>query len=43
VQGIKGSKAPLQILPGLILHKEDNSFTEDAEAVLREGMAWRLR
>jgi tRNA1(Val) A37 N6-methylase TrmN6 len=43
VQGIKGSKAPLQILPGLVLHQEDNSFTEDAEAVLREGMAWRLR
>ncbi len=43
VQGIRGSKAPLQLLPGLILHKDDNSFTEDAEAVLREGMAWRLR
>ncbi len=43
VQGIKGSKAPLQILPGLILHKEDNAFTADTEAVLREGMAWRLR
>lgn len=43
VQGIKGSRAPLQILPGLILHKDDNKFTADAEAVLREGMAWRLR
>jgi tRNA1(Val) A37 N6-methylase TrmN6 len=43
VQGIKGSRAPLQILPGLILHKDDNAFTDDAEAVLREGMAWRLR
>jgi tRNA1(Val) A37 N6-methylase TrmN6 len=43
VQGIKGSRAPLQLLPGLILHKDDNSFTNDADAVLREGMAWRLR
>jgi tRNA1(Val) A37 N6-methylase TrmN6 len=43
VQGIKGSRAPLQILPGLILHKADNKFTDDAEAVLREGMAWQLR
>jgi tRNA1(Val) A37 N6-methylase TrmN6 len=43
VQGLKGSRAPLQILPGLILHQDDNKFTPDAEAVLREGMAWRLR
>ncbi len=43
VQGVKGSKAPLQILPGLVLHNEDNSFTPDAEAVLRDGVAWRLR
>jgi tRNA1(Val) A37 N6-methylase TrmN6 len=43
VQGIKGSRAPLQLLPGLILHNEDNSFTEAAEAVLREGLDLRLR
>jgi tRNA1(Val) A37 N6-methylase TrmN6 len=43
VQGIKGSRAPLQLLPGLVLHQEDNSFTPDAEAVLRTGVAWRLR
>lgn len=43
VQGVKGSRAPLQLLPGLILHENDNDFTPDAEAVLREGVAWRLR
>ncbi len=43
VQGVKGSKAPMQLLPGLILHGEGNAFTADADAVLREGMAWRLR
>jgi tRNA1(Val) A37 N6-methylase TrmN6 len=43
VQGVKGSKAPMQLLPGLILHGEGNGFTPDAEAVLREGSAWRLR
>lgn len=43
VQGIKGSKAPMQLLPGLILHGDGNAFTPDADAVLREGMAWRLR
>jgi tRNA1(Val) A37 N6-methylase TrmN6 len=43
VQGIKGSKAPMQLLPGLILHEDGNGFTPDAEAVLRDGAAWRLR
>jgi tRNA1(Val) A37 N6-methylase TrmN6 len=43
VQGVKGSRAPMQLLPGLVLHNEDNSFTLDAEAVLREGATWRLR
>ena len=43
VQGIKGSRAPLQLLPGLILHNDDNSFTADAEAILRDGASWRLR
>lgn len=43
VQGVKGSRAPMQLLPGLILHESDNGFTPDAEAVLREGAAWRLR
>jgi tRNA1(Val) A37 N6-methylase TrmN6 len=43
VQGVRGSKAPMQLLPGLILHGEGNAFTDDAEAVLRDGAAWRLR
>ncbi len=43
VQGVKGSRAPLQILPGLLLHNDDNSFTADAEAILRDGATWRLR
>ncbi len=43
VQGVKGSRAPMQLLPGLILHGAGSQFTADAEAVLREGMAWRLR
>ena len=43
VQGIKGSKAPLQILPGLVLHGEGNDFTPEADAVLRHGAAFPLR
>lgn len=43
VQGVKGSKAPLQIYPGLMLHTEGNAFTPEAESILRDGMAWRIR
>jgi tRNA1(Val) A37 N6-methylase TrmN6 len=43
IQGMKGSRAPTQLLPGLQLHGPDNQFTRDAEAILRDGMAWRLR
>jgi tRNA1(Val) A37 N6-methylase TrmN6 len=43
VQGIKGSRAPLQLLPGLILHGEDGKFTPAAEAILREGAPWPMR
>ena len=43
IQGVKDSRAPLQILPGLVLHGEGNGFTPQAEAVLRQGAAWPLR
>lgn len=37
VQGIKGSRGPLAMLPGLVLHDGDNSWTLEARAVLEEG------
>lgn len=43
VQGIKGSRADLRLLPGLMLHGEGNGFTEEAEAVLRHGAGFPLR
>ena len=43
VQGIKGTKGPLQLLPGLVLHGASSQFTPEAEAILRDGLAWRLR
>ncbi len=43
VQGVKGARAPMQLLPGLVLHGPDNRFTSEAESILRDGMAWRLR
>ena len=43
IQGVRGTKGPLQLLPGLILHSSGNAFTPEAEAILRDGMSWRLR
>lgn len=38
VQGIKGSRAPLQVLPGLVLHQEgENAFMPAAQEILRNG------
>ena len=42
VQGRKGSRAPLTLLPGFVLHGEDGAFTPEAEAILRSGAALRL-
>lgn len=42
VQGTKGSKAPITILPGFVLHGEGNAFTPAAEAILRHGGALDL-
>jgi tRNA1Val (adenine37-N6)-methyltransferase len=37
VRGAKGGRAPLRLLPGLLLHEADGSFTPAAEAILREA------
>ena len=41
VSARKGAKAPLKILPGLILH-DTNGYTSDAERVLRDAQALEL-
>ena len=43
VQGRKGSRAPLRLMRGLVLHVEDGGFSAAAEAVLRGGQALDLR
>ncbi len=43
VQGIKGSRAPLQLLPGLVLHDDGNAFTPEADAILRSAAPFPLR
>lgn len=39
VRGTKGSRAPLRLLPGFIVHADDGAYTNEAEAILRRGAA----
>jgi tRNA1(Val) A37 N6-methylase TrmN6 len=39
VQGRKGSRAGVKLLPGLVLHEADGRYSNEAEAVLRGGAA----
>ncbi len=43
IEGVKGSRAPLQLLAGLVLHTEGNDFTPAAQAILRAGAALPMR
>jgi tRNA1(Val) A37 N6-methylase TrmN6 len=43
VEGVKGSRAPLQMLPGLVLHEKDGRFRSDVEQILRQGGALNVR
>jgi tRNA1(Val) A37 N6-methylase TrmN6 len=40
VQGRKGSRAEVKLLPGLVLHEADGRYSDEAEAVLRTGAAF---
>jgi tRNA1Val (adenine37-N6)-methyltransferase len=42
LRGIKGSRAPFRVLPGLVLHAPDGSFTAEADAILRGGAGLEL-
>jgi tRNA1(Val) A37 N6-methylase TrmN6 len=35
VQVVKGSRAPLSLLPGLVLHQADGGYTAEADSILR--------
>lgn len=37
LRGVKGGASPFRVLPGLVLHAADNSFTPAAEAILRDA------
>jgi tRNA1(Val) A37 N6-methylase TrmN6 len=42
VQGRKGSRAPLRLMRGMILHGAGNGFTADVEPILRNGSGLEL-
>ncbi len=42
LRGIKGSRAAFRVLPGLVLHQPDGSFTPEADAIFRGGGALDL-
>ncbi len=42
VQGRKGSRAPLRLMRGMVLHGAGNGFTAEAEPILRNGLALEL-
>lgn len=42
VSATKGSRAALELLPGLTLHRPDGAYTDLAEAILRHGAALPL-
>lgn len=43
VQGIKGSRAVLELRPGLVLHDDDGRFRPQVERILRDGAPLCLR
>jgi tRNA1(Val) A37 N6-methylase TrmN6 len=43
VAAVKGSRAPMELQPGLVLHDADGSFQPRIEAVLRDGAELLLR
>jgi tRNA1Val (adenine37-N6)-methyltransferase len=42
LRGMKGGRAPMRLLPGLVLHTNSGGFTPETEAVLRDGAAIQL-
>jgi tRNA1Val (adenine37-N6)-methyltransferase len=42
LRGIKGARAPMQVLPGLVLHRADGSYTDAAQTILRDAAALKL-
>ncbi len=42
LRAVKGARSPLRLAPGLRLHRDDGTFTPEAEAILRGGQGLPL-
>jgi tRNA1(Val) A37 N6-methylase TrmN6 len=42
LRGVKQSRTPMKVMPGLVLHHPDGSFTDAARAILRDGSALEI-
>ena len=42
LRAIRGGRSPFRLLAGLVLHRPDGRFTDEAEAILREGAPLNL-
>jgi tRNA1Val (adenine37-N6)-methyltransferase len=42
LRGLKNARTPMQLMPGLILHQPDGTFTEGAQRLLLGGAALKL-
>jgi tRNA1Val (adenine37-N6)-methyltransferase len=39
LRGMKGTRAPMRVMPGMVLHRPDGSFSDAAQAILRNAAA----
>lgn len=39
LRGIRRGRTPMRLMPGLVLHRPDGTFTDAAQAILRDGRA----
>jgi tRNA1(Val) A37 N6-methylase TrmN6 len=42
VRGVKNARTPMRLLPGLVLHQANGSFSDSAQAILRDAAALPL-
>lgn len=42
LRGVRNARSPMQLMPGLVLHQPDGSFTAAARAIMSDGVALSL-
>jgi tRNA1(Val) A37 N6-methylase TrmN6 len=42
LRGVKNARSPMRVMPGLVLHEADGSFTDAAQAIFNDNAAITL-